>query len=64
MVLQEKISDFVSSPAKLCQYYYAVANGYVPGIYRDWATAQKQVDQYAGATQKKHLKLLLTPKIL
>ncbi len=32
--------------------YYAVAVGRSPGIYRDWATAEKQVKGFAGAKFK------------
>ena len=56
MVMKETKSDSVFSPAKPCQYYCAVANGYVPGLYRDWATAQKQVDHYSGADTKDSIK--------
>ena len=52
MVMKETKSDSVFSPAKPCQYYCAVANGYVLGMHRDWATAQKQVEHYSGATHK------------
>ncbi|KAK8024141.1 hypothetical protein PG993_012207 [Apiospora rasikravindrae] len=32
--------------------YYAIAIGRVPGIYYDWATAEKQVKAYSGARYK------------
>lgn len=48
---KEKLNS--SSSTKKQYLFYAVANGFAPGIYGDWATAKKQVDHYSGATHKK-----------
>lgn len=33
--------------------FYAVAKGYVPGIYETWDEAKKQVNGFPGAKHKK-----------
>ena len=40
--------------AHVAQLFYAVAVGRSPGIYGDWASAQKQVDRYPSNTHKRY----------
>ena len=53
MVVKETKASSASSPTKHGQQFYAVAKGFVPGIYYDWATAQRQVDHFSGSSHKK-----------
>jgi hypothetical protein len=45
------------SPAKAAtaehKYYYAVAKGWVSGVYTNWGQALKQVNEFSGALHKK-----------
>lgn len=34
-------------------FFYAIRNGYKPGIYKDWTSAKRQVDGFPGAIYKK-----------
>lgn len=39
----------------MAKHYYAVANGFKPGIYETWAECQKQVNHFSGAKYKSFL---------
>jgi viroplasmin and RNaseH domain-containing protein len=43
----------VRIPNSSAKWYYAVAQGYVLGVYTDWGQAKWQVNGYSGAVHKK-----------